>query len=133
MTSHYYILGRNSHSIAAASRDAWQPPADLLEVEGGYFVQIDIPGVDVATLEATINGLTLRIRGVRLAIPPQHCRRYIHMEVSRGEFTKIINLPEAVSEVNCRAEVKSGVLEIFLPLSKNAAYVITQLRIKSLL
>ena len=119
-------------SGSADSQDVWQPAADLLEVDGGFLVQMDLPGVDAASVEAVIDGQRLLIRGVRRAICPTRSKRYIHMEVSRGEFGKIISLPEPISEENCSAVLRDGVLEIYLPFGPRSMFAVTTLRIRTL-
>lgn len=135
----FFVGGRGGlHSVggsfsgAVDNRDVWQPAADLLEIEGGFLVQVDLPGVDAASVEAIIDGQQLVIRGVRRAICPNQSKRYIHMEVSRGEFGKIINLPEPVAIDNCRAALREGVLEIYLPFGQQHIFAITQIRIKTI-
>lgn len=123
-------VGGGSFSGSADNQDVWQPAADLLEVEGGFLVQVDLPGVDARSIEAVVDGQNLLIRGVRRAICPTASKRYIHMEVSRGEFGKVIYLPEPVAEANCRAALKDGVLEIFLPFGSRHALAVTTLRIR---
>lgn len=134
----FFVGGRDglhamegSFSGAVDNQDVWQPAADLLEIEGGFLVQVDLPGVDAASVEAVVDGQHLHIRGVRRAICPNQSKRYIHMEVSRGEFGKVITLPEPVSEENCRAALKGGVLEIYLPFGNRQVFAVTQLRIKT--
>lgn len=117
-------------SGSADGGDIWEPAADLLEVEGGFLVQMDLPGVDAGSVEAVVDGQRLLIRGVRRAICPTRSKRYIHMEVSRGEFGKIIVLPEPVAEENCSAALRDGVLEIFLPHGQRAAFSVITLHIK---
>jgi HSP20 family protein len=118
-------------SDSADSRDIWQPAADLIEIDGGFLVQMDLPGVDAASVEAVVDGQRLLIRGVRRAICPNRSKRYIHMEVSRGEFGKIISLPEPVSEENCSAALRDGVLEIFLPYGQRPVFSVITLHIKT--
>lgn len=127
-----YSVG-GSFSGSVDNPDMWEPAADLLEVEGGFLVQVDLPGVDASSVEAVIDGQQLMIRGVRRAICPNRSKRYIHMEVSRGEFGKIISLPEPVSAENCQALLRDGVMEIFLPYGTRQIFAITQLRIKTFL
>lgn len=122
-----------SFSGAADNPDVWQPAADLLEVEGGFLVQVDLPGVDAKSVEALIDGQHLHIRGVRRALCPSRSKRYIHMEVSRGEFGKTISLPEPVAEDDCQAFLRDGVLEIYLPFGQRHIFSITQIRIKTFL
>ncbi len=135
----FFVGGGNLHSVGGFfsesidNPDVWQPAADLLEIEGGFLVQIDLPGVDAASVEAVVDGQQLLVRGVRRAICPNQSKRYIHMEVSRGEFGKLINLPDPVSEDNCQAMLRDGVLEIFLPFGQRRVFAVTQLRIKTFL
>lgn len=124
-------VGEN-FSGSADHQDVWQPAADLLEIEGGFLVQMDLPGVDAASVEAVVDGQRLLVRGVRRAICPNRSKRYIHMEVSRGEFGKVITLPEPVSEENASAVLRDGVLEIYLPFGQRSAFSVTSLRIKAL-
>ena len=121
-----------SFSGSANGQDAWQPAADLIEVDGGFLVQMDLPGVDAASIQAVVDGQILVVRGVRRAICPTQSRRYIHMEVSRGEFRKAIALPEPVAEDNCRAALHNGVLEIFLPFGARATFSVTKLVITTM-
>ncbi len=133
----YFIGGRGGlHNVGGNfsgsidNRDVWQPAADLLEVEGGFLVQVDLPGVDAASVEAVIDGQQLLIRGVRKAFYSTRSKKYIHMEISRGEFGKAITLPEPVAEDNCQAHLHDGVLEIFLPFGARHAFTVTHIRIR---
>ncbi len=132
----YFVGGRGGLSVSGSfsgdgdALDVWQPAADLLEVDGGFLVQVDLPGVDAESVEAVVDGQQLFIRGVRKAFYPSRGKRYIHMEVSRGEFGKAISLPEPVSEENCQAKLRDGVLEIFLPFGQRHVFAVTQLRIR---
>lgn len=119
-------------SGSSDGQDVWQPAADLLEVEGGFLLYVDLPGVDASSLEMVIDGSQLMIRGVRRAVCPGRCKRYIHMEVSRGEFGKTVVLPELVSGENASAVLRDGVLEIFLPFGYRSVFAITSLSIKTL-
>lgn len=134
-----FVGGRGAlHSINGSfsgvvdNPDVWEPAADLMEVEGGFLVQVDLPGVDANSVEVLIDGQTLVIRGVRPAVCPHQTKRYIHMEVSRGEFGKAIALPEQVSDENCRAVLRHGVLEIFLPFGSRHFFSVMNLRIQTL-
>lgn len=109
--------------------DIWQPAADLMELDDGFLVHMDLPGVDPSSIEAVIDAQRLVVRGVRDAVCPAKCKRYVHMEISRGEFGKVIVLPKPVAEDRCRASLRNGVLEIFLPFGPHAVFTVTTLRI----
>lgn len=120
-----------SFSSAVNNPDVWQPPVDLFEIDGGLCVQMDLPGVDADSLEVTVEGQYLIVRGVRQAACANRPKRYIQMEISRGVFGKIIPLPAPVAEINCTAELRNGVLEIFLPYGKAVSYAPTAVKIEA--
>lgn len=120
----------SSFSRAVNNPDVWQPPVDIFEIEGGLVVQIDLPGVEKDTLEVTIEGQYLIIRGVRSGDRDSRPKRYVQMEIVRGVFGKIIPLPAPVAEVNCTATLKNGVLEVYLPYGKAVTYEPTAIRIE---
>jgi HSP20 family protein len=114
------------------SQDAWQPAADILELEGGFLVQVDLPGVDAASMEALIEGNSILIRGVRRIACPDLSKRYVHMEISRGSFSKLINLPAPVSADEATAVLRDGVLEIRLPRGRVSGFLMDRLRIRAM-
>lgn len=135
----FFIGGRGlqmsdpgNYSGAINGQDIWQPASDLIEVEGGYLIQMDLPGVDASSVEVYAEGQRITIRGVRRAMCPSRGKKYIHMEVSRGEFGKVITLPEPINADGCSAALRSGVLEIFLPFGVRHMYSMTTIVIKTL-
>ena len=135
----FFFVGGNYSALTVADSfsgtvnrpDVWQPPVDMFEIDGGLVVQMDIPGVENADLEVTVEGQYLIVRGVRNAACANRPKRFVQMEISRGIFGKIIPLPTPVSEVNCTAILKNGVLEVFLPYGKTISYAPTAIRIKA--
>jgi HSP20 family molecular chaperone IbpA len=55
------------------------------------------------------------------------------MEISRGEFGKVISLPAPVAEENIQAALRDGVLEIFLPFGPRPVFSVTTVRIKKMI
>ncbi|MDR1611533.1 MAG: Hsp20/alpha crystallin family protein [Planctomycetota bacterium] len=122
-------VGADAFADAVNSPDAWEPVADVVEVDGGLLVHIDLPGVDRESLEVTVDGTHLVVRGVRRRACPGGCRRYIRMEITRGAFGKVIPLPEPVMASECTARLGDGVLEVFAPFGKKPAYAVAAVRI----
>ena len=72
---------------------AWEPPVDVLETEHAVLVLAALPGVDVAKVEAVIEGGTLVIAGQR-AVPPELRTAVIHrLELPQGRFERRVPLP----------------------------------------
>ena len=75
------------------SAPAWQPPVDVLETEREVLVLAALPGVDVAKVEAAIEGSELVIAGQRV-LPPELKSAVIHrLELPQGRFERRVPLP----------------------------------------
>ena len=83
---------------------AWTPPIDVLETEREVLVLAALPGVDVAKVEAVIEGATLVISGTRV-VPPELRTAIIHrLELPQGRFERRVSLPAGRYEGVRRAE-----------------------------
>jgi HSP20 family molecular chaperone IbpA len=73
---------------------AWEPPVDVLETEHEVLVLAALPGVDVAKVEAAIEGAgTLVISGQRV-LPIELATARIHrLELPQGRFERRVPLP----------------------------------------
>ncbi len=89
----------------------WYPAADVWEKDGAYTVAVDLPGIDRATLDISIDDNRLTIRGER---GEQDVTRH-RGECPRGKFLRTFSVPAAVDQNNIRADYKDGVLQVHLP------------------
>ncbi|HEY5885016.1 MAG TPA: Hsp20/alpha crystallin family protein [Pyrinomonadaceae bacterium] len=92
-------------------RADWQPLADVYEDESEYTVAIDLPGIDRASLDISIDENRLTVKGTRPAPDRAQHRR----ETPRGNFLRSFSVPAAVSQKDIRADYKDGVLALHLP------------------
>ena len=91
----------------------WCPTADVYDNDGEYLIAVDLPGIDRAALEISIDDNRLDIRGTRAA----------NTSSSRGErptgrFLRTFSMPGSVDQNSIQAEYKDGVLEVSLPKRK---------------
>ncbi|MGH6958309.1 MAG: Hsp20/alpha crystallin family protein [Caulobacteraceae bacterium] len=97
---------------------AWEPPVDVLETEREVLVLAALPGVDVAKVEAAIEGGVLVIEGRRV-LPPELRSAKIHrMELPQGRFERRVPLPAGRYETVTRSEAHGCLL---ISLSKVAS------------
>ena len=89
----------------------WYPAADVWENEGAYTVAVDLPGIDRAKLDISVDDNRLTIRGERGG---QDATRH-RGECPRGKFLRTFSVPAAVDQNNIRADYKDGVLQVHLP------------------
>ena len=89
----------------------WYPAADVYESDGEYTVAVDLPGIDRATLDISVDDDRLTIKGNRVA---QDTTRH-RAECPSGKFLKTFSVPAAVDQNDIRADYKDGVLQVHLP------------------
>jgi HSP20 family molecular chaperone IbpA len=79
--------------VGHSAQVAWEPPVDVLETEHEVLVLAALPGVDVAQVQAVIEGGVLAISGQR-AVPPELRTAVIHrLELPQGRFARRVPLP----------------------------------------
>ena len=108
-----------THAGTAAGPDgspppAWSPPLDVYETDEEIGVLVDLPGIDPATVEVSVSGRALTIRGHQPVDepPPRHERT---PERPQGPFSREVQLPADVDVDSVRAEARDGVITIRLP------------------
>ena len=99
--------------VGRHAQAAWAPPVDVLETEREVLVLAALPGVDVAKVEAVIEGAVLVIAGQRV-LPPELRTATIHrLELPQGRFERRVPLPPGRYDSVRRAEA-NGCLVIIL-------------------
>ena len=89
----------------------WYPAADVYENETEYTVAVDLPGIERSTLDISLDGDRLTIKGERVDQGiTQHQR-----ECPTGKFLRTFSVPGSVDRDSIRAEYKDGVLQVHLP------------------
>ena len=92
-------------------RADWTPPSDIYEIDSGYLIAIDLPGIDREALEIDINDNRLVVKGTRAITESRQHRA----ERPRGRFLRTYSVPGSVDQARIGAEYKDGVLQITLP------------------
>lgn len=104
------------HTPATNEASSWSPQVDIKEDKGGFTVIADVPGVDPADVDITLDNNVLTIRGERES-ETQGLRR---RERFRGSFLRQFTLPESVDESGVKASASNGVLQVTIPRSAKA-------------
>src|SRR5580692_8225659 len=99
--------------VVRRAQISWEPPIDLLETDKQVLVFAALPGVEVAKVEAVIEGAVLVISGHRV-LPPELATATIHrLELPQGRFERRIPLPAGRYDAVHRSET-NGCLVISL-------------------
>jgi HSP20 family protein len=100
--------GEVNHELERAD---WTPVADIYEVESGYVIALDLPGIKRDALEIDIDDNRLIVKGTRV-VDEEKARR---SERPRGRFLRSFSVPASVDQGKIGADYKDGVLQIRLP------------------
>jgi HSP20 family protein len=95
-------------------RADWIPLADVYQTETEYLVAVDLPGIDRAALDISLDDDKLVIRGER---PPESEAQH-RVERPQGRFLRKFSVPPTVNQEAIAAEYKDGVLRVRLPKRK---------------
>lgn len=88
------------------------PLTDIYEEENGLHVLVDLPGVDKEGLKLKVENNILTIEG---HVQIQNDRGYLFREFEPTNYFRQFELTDIVNQENIDAELKNGVLNLFLP------------------
>lgn len=90
------------------------PATDILEMEDGFHIIMDLPGVKPEDLSVDIEESELTIKG-NSSYAEQESLRPMHTEFGASSFQRTFTLSDLVDRDNVKAELKNGVLQLYLP------------------
>jgi len=83
-------------------------------------VRAELPGIDPKDVEITVERSLLTIRASREAEAEHAERNFVHREIRYGSFARAISIPKGVRKEDIVAAWRHGVLELTVPLPKDA-------------
>lgn len=89
------------------------PLANLIDDGSDLLVEIAAPGVEAADVQVEATEHELRVSGIRRGEPMSNGRTYLHAEIPRGPFARVLGLPCRVGP-EPHVETRSGVIVIRL-------------------
>lgn len=105
---------RVADASSAATAD-WAPPVDIEEYGDRFVIHADVPGIDPAGIEITLEKGVLTLSGSReLAVEQTGVERK-RSERASGRFLRRFVLPDTADSDSVSASGKNGVLQIVIP------------------
>ena len=104
----------------ATGETGWTPAIDIREVDNGYLLRADLPGVQRDDVEITMDRNVLTIRGKREASETDDDGKVLRNERISGNFHRRLRLPAVIDRDEISAKYENGVLEITLPKGAEA-------------
>jgi len=95
---------------------------EQFEEDGALVVRAELPGVDPdKDIEITLSDHTLRIKAERRQETKEEDKKGFRSEFRYGSFVRTVTMPAGASEADVKATYNDGVLEVRVPVSKEAA------------
>lgn len=93
----------------------WAPRVDIKEEDKRFVIFVDVPGVDPADIEVSMEKGILTIKGVRMVQNQEPIGRFTRIERAHGTFHRRFALPDSADPDRISAVGRHGVLEIMIP------------------
>jgi HSP20 family protein len=96
------------------------PPVNIFDSPESAVIVAEIPGLDLAKLAVAGEGRTLTISGERQFEPDGKGLGYHRRELSEGQFSRSIQLPEDYETGKAEARYDAGLLIVRVPRAEHA-------------
>ncbi len=104
-----------THSSAEKPVAEWVPAVDIVEEKTRFVLRADVPGVDPANIDVSMDAGVLTVSGDRQAGDIADESRLRRVERSSGRFHRRFTLPKTVDADNITAKSLNGILEVSIP------------------
>ncbi|WP_266168176.1 Hsp20/alpha crystallin family protein [Dyella subtropica] len=109
------LLSLDEVDQARAEAGHWVPRVDIKEDDKRFVILADIPGIDPADIEVSMDKGVLVIKGERKRESQEEGARFTRQERAHGAFFRRFALPDNVDAESITANGKHGVLEVSIP------------------
>jgi HSP20 family protein len=96
------------------------PAVDIYEDKEGFHIKAELPGVKGEDVHVNIENNVLTLRGERKLEREDKREGYHRIERAYGSFTRSFVLPNTADADKVQADLKDGVLTVFVPKKSEA-------------
>jgi HSP20 family protein len=117
------LFGNTRENDSSSAMAAWVPPVDIHEYANRFELYVDLPGVDPAEVELTLDGGVLTLSGDRreqVLTKSGEDLQGRRTERGYGHFHRRFVLPDTVDGEKVNATGKNGVLTVTIPKQAKA-------------
>jgi HSP20 family protein len=97
---------------------AWMPAIEMFTKNNEFVVRAEIPGLKKEDIVVEITDDQLVLKGERKEEKEEKGETFYRTERTYGSFYRAVPLPEGVKTETAKANVKDGVLEVTMPMTK---------------
>jgi HSP20 family protein len=98
---------------------AFLPTTDIYETEDALTVVLEMPGVDRDNIDVNVENGVLTVEG-KINFGKYEGLQPIYSEYNIGPYRRSFRLSSRVDQDNIRAELRDGVVSLFLPKAAEA-------------
>ena len=95
-------------------QELWSPAADVYRTRDGWFVKMELAGVEPDELVMTIEGDTLRVSGSRRDGRLTEAVSYHQLEITYSRFERTIRFPCPIEGASLVRDYRDGLLILHL-------------------
>lgn len=107
--------------MADGHERSWTPAIDIERDNGNLVVRADIPGITPEEVSIEVEDDILTVSGGHQEEKETKDKHYVRRERSYGSFMRSMALPAGVDPKRIKAHTKDGVVEVTIPLPKEAS------------
>jgi HSP20 family protein len=93
----------------------WVPAVDIVEEKDRFVLQADVPGVDPANIQVSMDAGVLSLSGERRSETSDEFEGLKRVERISGKFYRRFTLPETADAEGITAKSNNGILEVTIP------------------
>jgi HSP20 family molecular chaperone IbpA len=93
---------------------SFSPALDVIDDHGEVRLELAVPGVDRGDVTVELDKGNVVVSGVRRGEPLANGHTYLHAEIARGPFHRVVRLPWR-ARVQPRVEIERGLIRIRIP------------------
>jgi HSP20 family protein len=119
------IYDRMAHLLSAVGdptftqgmpETSWVPAADITETDDAYLVEVELPGVDRADIDVSVDGNDVIVSG---ELRQKEHGRFLRRSRRVGRFELRATLPGDIDPDGVAAELEDGVLVLMVPKARS--------------
>lgn len=106
----------------------WTPSMDVIRRDDAMVIRADIPGIKADEVEIAVEDGVLTVSGEHEEKHDEETEQYVRRERRYGSFMRSMTLPRGVKAEDIEATTGDGVLEVTVPLPKEASKQVVEIK-----
>jgi HSP20 family protein len=109
------LVRRTAPDAAQTTAADWVPAVDIVEEKDRFLLQADLPGVDSADIEVSMEDGVLSVVGERHSEKRGETEGVRRIERASGRFDRRFSLPDTADAEHITARSSNGILVVTIP------------------